>query len=230
MAARSTQVLQYYKSRVIIMQLLQRQGYNTTDYATFSSETVAQWTDAQRSFNVCNETGKTAHVRYVTGLKNSHIAQIAEDIFANSGSTSHGSASHGPAMHGSASHGPALHGPAMHDIILITPDEPNESLKAEQAAIWVRDRVFVTIFNLARLQFNVLDHVANPPCRVLTAEEQATILKKYRITNAETQLPDISRFGPVAQAIGLRPGQLCEITRPNKFAITELYYRICLNK
>ena len=41
------------------------------------------------------------------------------------------------------------------------------------------------------------------------------------------QFPDISRFDPVAQVIGIRPGQVCEILRPSKTAITAPYYRIC---
>ena len=40
-------------------------------------------------------------------------------------------------------------------------------------------------------------------------------------------MPQISRYDPVAQAIGLRPGQICKITRPSKTAITSNYYRIC---
>jgi DNA-directed RNA polymerase subunit H (RpoH/RPB5) len=54
------------------------------------------------------------------------------------------------------------------------------------------------------------------------------IKKKYHIDEDE-QFPTISRFDPVAQAIGLRPGELCEIVRPSKTAITTLYYRMCVN-
>jgi DNA-directed RNA polymerase subunit H (RpoH/RPB5) len=44
----------------------------------------------------------------------------------------------------------------------------------------------------------------------------------------DTQFPDISRFDPVAQIIGIRPGQVCEIIRPSKTAISAYYYRICV--
>ena len=45
-----------------------------------------------------------------------------------------------------------------------------------------------------------------------------------------SKFPAISRFDPVATTIGLKPEQLCEITRPSKTAITSKYYRLCYNK
>jgi DNA-directed RNA polymerase subunit H (RpoH/RPB5) len=57
--------------------------------------------------------------------------------------------------------------------------------------------------------------------------EISEIMKKYNILDI-TQFPDISRFDPVAQVIGLRPGQVCEITRSSKTAIESYYYRVCI--
>ena len=50
--------------------------------------------------------------------------------------------------------------------------------------------------------------------------------EKYNITD-NSQFPELSRFDPVAQAIGIRPGQLCKIERPSKTAIMADFYRIC---
>ena len=75
--------------------------------------------------------------------------------------------------------------------------------------------------------FNILDHVLVPPHRILSNNEVVEVKKRYNITE-DTQFPDISRFDPVAQIIGIRPGQVCEIIRPSKTAITGLYYRICV--
>ena len=55
------------------------------------------------------------------------------------------------------------------------------------------------------------------------------ILKKeleYNIVD-DSQFPKISRFDPVAMAIGIRPEELCKIIRPSKTAIESNYYRIC---
>ena len=52
------------------------------------------------------------------------------------------------------------------------------------------------------------------------------IIIKYHITNI-SQFPEISRFDPVAQALGMRPTQVCEILRPSPTAIVSPYYRYC---
>jgi DNA-directed RNA polymerase subunit H (RpoH/RPB5) len=53
------------------------------------------------------------------------------------------------------------------------------------------------------------------------------ILIKYNVTI--DQLPTISRFDPVAKAICINPGEVCEITRGSNTAITSKYYRLCVN-
>ena len=79
---------------------------------------------------------------------------------------------------------------------------------------------------LKRIQFNILDHVLVPPHRVLSIEETIQVKKRYNIMD-DYQFPDISRFDPVAQAIGIRPGEVCEIIRSSKTAVSAPYYRIC---
>jgi len=39
--------------------------------------------------------------------------------------------------------------------------------------------------------------------------------------------PTISRFDPVSQVLGIRPGELFEIERSSKTAINTKFYRIC---
>ena len=74
---------------------------------------------------------------------------------------------------------------------------------------------------------DILDHNQVPSHRILNDKEKKEIYKKYNVTNENEQLPTISRFDPVAVAIGMRPGQLCEIIRPSKTAIQTKYYRFC---
>ena len=65
-----------------------------------------------------------------------------------------------------------------------------------------------------------------PKHTILTDAEVLELKKRYNINNT-SELPEISRYDPVAQAIGMRPGQICKITRPSKTAITTEYYRVC---
>ena len=56
--------------------------------------------------------------------------------------------------------------------------------------------------------------------------EVEEVKKRYNIK--ENMFPEISRFDPVALAIGIRPGEICKIDRPSKTAIKSIYYRICI--
>jgi DNA-directed RNA polymerase subunit H (RpoH/RPB5) len=112
------------------------------------------------------------------------------------------------------------------DLIIIMKDDPNETILKTLKNIWEQDGVFIIIFSIQRLQFNILNHTLVPPHIVLTPEKAAEIKNKYNIKD-DSQLPDISRFSPVAKAIGMRPGDMCEITRPSKTAISTQFYRIC---
>ena len=67
-----------------------------------------------------------------------------------------------------------------------------------------------------------------PNHRILNDEEKEDIIKKYNII--DDNIPEISRYDPVAQVIGLRPMQYCEILRSSKTSITSLFYRICSNQ
>jgi len=112
------------------------------------------------------------------------------------------------------------------DLIIISNEEPTQNITESLEKIWKNEGIYIRVIGIDRLQYNVLDHMMVPPHRVLNDEEKAEIQKKYNITQ-DSQLPDISRFSTVAQLIGLRPGQYCEIFRSSKTAIRTRFYRIC---
>ena len=91
-----------------------------------------------------------------------------------------------------------------------------------------QDGFFVNVINIKRLQYNALEHDLVPPHTVLTPEEATEIKRLYNITD-DKQVPNISRFSPIAQLIGLRPGEMCRIYRPSKTAIKAEFFRICTN-
>ena len=71
-----------------------------------------------------------------------------------------------------------------------------------------------------------MEHVLVPKHEVLNPIQEAEFRKRYNVNN-DRELPDISRFSSVAMAIGIRPGQICKITRPSKTSISTNFYRIC---
>jgi DNA-directed RNA polymerase subunit H len=112
-------------------------------------------------------------------------------------------------------------------LFVIVKDGVNETLVNTVKHIWESDGIFVILIPLKRLQFNILEHILVPPHRVLDEAEKIYIKNRYNIVS-DAEFPELSRFDPVAQAIGIRPGQICEIIRPSKTAISAPYYRICI--
>ena len=112
------------------------------------------------------------------------------------------------------------------DFIIITKDQPNDTLKKLMNTIWNKDNIYFVIYNYHNYLFNILNHEMVPKHEVLLENDKQEIKKKYNILY-DNQFPEISRFDAVAEAIGLRPNQLCKIIRNSPTAIKSDYYRLC---
>jgi DNA-directed RNA polymerase subunit H (RpoH/RPB5) len=112
-------------------------------------------------------------------------------------------------------------------LFIIIKDDMNDTIISELKQIWETDGIFIVIENIKRLQFNILNHSLVPEHTIISDAEVKEIMQRYNIVN-KSDLPDISRFDPVARVIGLRPGNVCKIVRSSKTAITTNYYRICI--
>ena len=206
--SQSSQIVEIFKSRQTIIALLKRQGYDVGNYSEFSIHEVnTMFHTKQLDMLFTKEDGsKKAYVKFhlSKSLRPVNIYEYIEDLFNLEEVLK-----------------------KTDDLIIIMKDEPNETTEKTLKNIWEQDGVFITIHNIKRLQFNVLNHSLVPPHYALSEEESAALKTKYNILT-DNQIPDISRFSPVAQAIGLRPGQMCHIVRPSKTAISANFYRICV--
>lgn len=113
------------------------------------------------------------------------------------------------------------------ELILIIPSEPNEKIVKTIEHIYHHDNIMVRIIYMKRLLFDIREHSLVPRHILLSKEQTEDVMKQYNIMHS-SQFPEISRFDPVAQAIGMRPGDVCEIIRPSKTAIQSKYYRYCV--
>ena len=203
-----------YTSRNIILDLMGKQGYNIEDYGNFSVNEVNSMKQnnqldmllEKKEEDPVTKRKNKIYIRYYLGktIRPSNLQEMIDDLFN-------------------------LEEILKKDdtLFIIIKDEINETLTNELKHIWESDGIFIVIENIKRLQFNILDHELVPEHTILPESEVVNIMKKYNITD-KIQFPDISRFDPVARAIGLRPGQLCHIVRPSKTAIEADYYRICI--
>lgn len=200
-----------YKSRKIILQLMEKQGYNIKDYSNFSINEVNSMRQ-NNQLDMLLETNdsvakkKKMYIRYylAKAIRPSNLQEMIDDLFILSETLKKDDT-----------------------LFIIIKDDPNETLVNELKHIWEKDGIFIVIESIKRLQFNILEHVLVPEHRVLMDNEVDEVMKKYNITD-KNQFPDISRFDPVARVIGLRPDQVCHIIRPSKTAIEANYYRICV--
>lgn len=206
----STLVPKIYKSRKNILEQLENRGFNISEYDNFGINEIHNLSiKKQLDMLVSNDdTNSKVYIKYhlAKNLMPTHIYNTITDLFDIENILKH----------------------KTDQLIFIIKSEPNDTLIDLMEQIYINDNVFITIFNIERLQFNILNHKLVPKHRILNDVEKKIFEDKYNIQDTKNQIPLISRFDPVAMAIGMRPGDICEITRPSKTAIDTLYYRICI--
>ena len=157
---------------------------------------------------VSNELGNKAYIKYYLGrsLRPQNIHDIIDDLFNLESILN-----------------------KQDSLIIITKDKSSrDTLLAEVKQLWAENEIYINIIDIMSLQFNILEHEMVPKHIKLDEKEIEEVKKRYNIID-NSQIPEISRFDPVAIAIGLRPGEICKIIRPSITAITGLYYRYCVN-
>jgi len=112
-------------------------------------------------------------------------------------------------------------------LIIILDSEVNDGIISLLKNLYNEKGIFITVFNIKRLQFNVLNHVLNPAVEIVPDSEVEDLKAKLNIKTVQL-LPEISRFDPLALAIILRPGQVIKLTRNSVTALTTTYYRVCI--
>jgi len=200
-----------YKSRKNILEIMDKQGYDVVNYSNFSINEVNSMTQSKQ-LDILLETykdninPKKMYIRYYLEktLSQKIIDEMIDDLF-NMEETLKKSDT----------------------LMIITKDDMNDTLTSILKHIWEKDKIFIVIQSIKRLQFNILEHSFVPNHRVLNNDEVEEIKKRYNIID-NTMFPDISRFDPVAKNIGIRPGEICEIIRPSKTAVNGYYYRRCV--
>ena len=213
MAKQNSNVLisSIYNSRKNILNLMNKQNYNIDEYSNFSiNEVNSMFQNNQLDIKLEKNTKENkAYIHYYLGktaktITSKNLQDMIDDLFMVEEILTKNDT-----------------------LFIILKSDINETITNVLKNIWEKDGIFIVIINIQRLQFNILEHSLVPPHRILSEEEVEEVKIKYNL-NKLSQLPEISRFDPVAQVIGIRPGQVCEIIRSSKTAVNTKYYRVCI--
>jgi DNA-directed RNA polymerase subunit H (RpoH/RPB5) len=210
-------ITQIYKSRLNILNILEAvYDYDVSDYSGFSiNEVDAMINNNQLDMLLTHKKGlddepnEPIHKTYIKYVINSSvntntITSIVDDLFVLSDTLTQKDC-----------------------LCIIYEGEPNDTVIRHLNYIYENSGTFVVVNNLARLQYNILEHSLVPRSYIMT-EKEVEELKLQYVVDSMSQFPEISRFDPQAIAMCLRPGQMCKILRNSPTAMTTPYYRVCV--
>ena len=198
-----------YNSRNNLLKQLKSQNYDVSDYENINMMEIGIMARAELLDMVLEnkDENKKCYVKYFIGksLRHMHINEYIEDLFVEQ----------------------LILDKETDDLIIIVKDEPNDTLIRALKDIWEQNKYYIRVISRKRLQFNILEHNYVPEHIIISEEEKQQLYIEKNISTPK-ELPEISRFDPVALTIGIKPGQVCKITRNSRTAIDSIYYRICI--
>lgn len=122
-------------------------------------------------------------------------------------------------------------------IIIILRDKSTPTINNAIQNAMIKYKIFVQIFDIRKLMYNITKHQIVPQHERIYSDELKTLIngkdtKKGLLELLHIQeiskLPHILESDPVAMFIGLRPGEVCKITRPSQSAGVHIVYRYCV--
>lgn len=200
-----------FVSRKTILEMLKDRNINTDDYENYSQEELELMYKAHpkitheiNPLDMVFKEGLTVKYVLQPKLRSKDLIELGntmiEESIVNEGDT----------------------------IIFIIRD----TMKAEEAIelnfenVYQNNNVFIQMFDINKLMFNVTHHNLVPKHEIMTKEEQEKIIKVLNLDNP-SQLQIIKKNDPVAKYLGMKTGQSCMIRRISPTAGYHINIRYC---
>ena len=213
----SSETTSIYNSRITLLEVLGGLGYKVDEYNSFSmNEVETMFKNDQLDLLLEHVAGKTPssydgtkiYIKYMLTAKAIRLKAAIDELIE---------------VHYDLEETLKKRDTLM----LIVNDEPNDTLVERLKFLYDTRGIYIVVHNIKRLQRNILKHIRVPKHTVLTNTQVTELSQRFNLKSV-TQLPEISRFDPVALLICMRPGQVCHIERKSPTSIVSDYYRHCL--
>jgi DNA-directed RNA polymerase subunit H (RpoH/RPB5) len=207
MTTSNSTIISIFNSRKYLLEILNYRGFDTSNYENTNISEIGILSEQNQLDMLLNkpETEKKIYVKFYVEktIKSQNIYSIIEDLFHLESILTKND-----------------------DLIIIVKDEPNDTLIETVKDIWTQENIYLSLINIKRLQFNILNHSLVPKHTILTKKEEEEFKKKYNILDNKN-IPDISYFSPVSIVLGIRPNNIVKIERKSRTAVKTEYYRVC---
>lgn len=197
-------ITQVYCARNNILAILEESGYDVTDYNNVGIQQVSAMLETnQLDMILTHPSDKKIFVKFHLDTK-LNVNTVANQFFDDNTILTKND-----------------------DLMVIVKADPNETIISAMDSLWNDSKIYVSVINIKRLQFNILKHIQVPKHEILSDDEKSALFLKYHIKK-DIDLPLISRYDPVATVLCMRPGMVCRIYRKSKTAVSSIYYRACV--
>lgn len=200
----------FYRSRITLLDHLEKEGYNTTPYRKFSVKEITEMVKAgppaltmTLTRGEADSQTKCIIVYTINKIKQKIIPFTQNYVSEESGFN-----------------------PSNTELIIITNEPIAPNFHQAAFTFWNANSTRVRYFHAAAIINNPLHHFLVPKHEIVPRSDEESLLKDMYAK--KKQLP-IIRFheDPIARMIGAFPGDIVKITRPSPTAGECIMYRRC---
>lgn len=202
-----------YVSRKIILEMLSFRNVDVENYSNFSQEELDIMYKANPKLTyeinpidmVFSESNYTVKYVLQPKLRTKDVMKLVEDMIEENYLEEGGT------------------------LILVVRDsmKTEETLENFFESILKKHSIYVQMFDINKLLYNVTEHALVPKHEIVSNEEKNELMTKYNL-ETEDQLPLIKKNDPVAKYLGMKVGNVCKITTYSETHGIYTKYRLCV--